>query len=46
MPPQPEKSGILHAKGHKANIVFYNPKAQNGPKALYSMVFGPKSLNI
>ena len=25
---------------------FSNPKAQNGPKALYSMVFGPKSLNI
>ena len=23
-----------------------NPKAQNGPKALYSMVFGPKSLKI
>ena len=23
-----------------------NPKAQNSPKALYSMVFGPKSLNL
>ena len=23
-----------------------NPKAQNNPKALYSMVFGPKSLTL
>ena len=28
-------------------IVFMtNPKAQNRPRALYSMVFGPKSLKI
>ena len=24
----------------------YNPGHQNSPKALYSMVFGPKSLNV
>ena len=25
---------------------FYSPVAQNSPKALYNMVFGPKSLKI
>ena len=27
-------------------VSVYNPGHQNCPKAIYSMVFGPKSLNI
>ena len=27
-------------------LIIINPRDQNSPKALYSVVFGPKSLNI
>ena len=51
----PEDSGRLQAacrvedkgirrSGFRGQDLELNPKAQNGPKALYSMVFGPKSL--
>ena len=28
------------------HMALSNPRDQNSPKAVYSMVFGPKSLNI
>ena len=37
----------VHLRGHADRLPLgVCPKAQNGPKALYNMVFRPKSLKI